>query len=139
MVSLILTYGCRTYPYRSTHLLDAIREPSCRQDNSSFAARAGLRYQTRRRRHQRHRTWQSDCNGDVRQFRQAADDRARANRDQKRLADLRYHLAARRKAGNIARLIWVDAARLVAALEAEDRLGRELAQVRKLGRCTGAG
>jgi hypothetical protein len=41
------------------------------------------------------------------------DDRARANRDQKRLADLRYYLAARREAGNIARRISVEAARLV--------------------------
>jgi hypothetical protein len=34
--------------------------------------------------------------------------------DQERLADLRYHLAARRRAENIARLISVDAARRLA-------------------------
>lgn len=49
---------------------------------------SGLGFQTLRRRHQRHRTRQSDRNGDVRQFRQAGDDRARSDRDQKRLADL---------------------------------------------------
>jgi len=37
------------------------------------------------------------------------------DRNQKRLADLRYHLAARRRAENIARSISFDAARLLAA------------------------
>ena len=53
-----------------------------------FIAAQDYENQILRRRHQRHRTRQGDRNGDVRQFRQAGDDRARPERNQKRLADL---------------------------------------------------
>ena len=45
------------------------------------------------------------------------------DRNQKRLADLRYHLAARRRAENIARSISFDAARLRLAVETHERIG----------------